>query len=491
MKTNKIFSKLNIKNYNNELEKVLEEKLFSPDVKNLLLSMLYKIENAYKDYESVKIEVLQEKDFIEFMIKTIKEKCFDIEFISPSKNEKPQIDRKKGKILCYPNEKSLLASIWYIGEEDILISFQYEYVKESVKKMIAVGHNIGQVEVIRDFNGWSWDIVISEIENMQYNILYQSILLLDGKRLLYANIGNESKNNILTQKNKQEFEDFIEIVFRTALRLDSQNNEKITNEVTNIKEEKVKQLVLFQNKKEFVQKVTDDKREVLSQIERIDRLLNNKELLKQEYQERNSMLPNKEKIFSISHLADRLEKEREQLLKQIKKYNEMIDPKQFVKAKEKIQDEVNFLTRQSDLTECCKAFLQCAKIQIEKTEEIEEIIRWMYKIRYYRYIPFDKNRYLKDVKELENDFKEVIKALIKKAQNNKIWDIFTENEELSYIVIRELFNSKMINFKNVNMVCTYEKGVLHIEYYDGNTLETKSDIKLPNVRIKKKIKLFI
>ena len=47
MEKRKILSKLNIdiKDYNNELEKILENKLFSYDVKNLLLSMLYKIEN--------------------------------------------------------------------------------------------------------------------------------------------------------------------------------------------------------------------------------------------------------------------------------------------------------------------------------------------------------------------------------------------------------------------------------------------------------------
>ena len=48
MEKNKILAKLNLKmkDYNNELEKILENKFFSYDVKNLLLSMLYKIENA-------------------------------------------------------------------------------------------------------------------------------------------------------------------------------------------------------------------------------------------------------------------------------------------------------------------------------------------------------------------------------------------------------------------------------------------------------------
>ena len=72
MEKNKIFSKFNIKNYNNELEKILDEKLFSLNVKNLLLSMFYKIESAYKDYETIKVETLSKNDYIDHLLKTIK-----------------------------------------------------------------------------------------------------------------------------------------------------------------------------------------------------------------------------------------------------------------------------------------------------------------------------------------------------------------------------------------------------------------------------------
>ena len=197
MEAKKIFSKLNIKNYNNELEEILEGKLFSFEVKNLLLSMLYKIENAYKDYATIKIEVLPLKELAQYIIKTIREECFDIEFIAPDKKQKQEIDQKKGKILCYPNEKALLSAIWYMGEEDLPIVLKYPYVKEAMQEMILVGSNMSITEVLRDFNGWSWDIVTSEIEDLKYNILYQSLLLLDGKRLLTINIEAEEKNSIL------------------------------------------------------------------------------------------------------------------------------------------------------------------------------------------------------------------------------------------------------------------------------------------------------
>ena len=61
----RIFSKLNSNEYNNQLEKILENKTFDESVKNLLLSMLYKIENGYADYSIVKFSALPKADFME------------------------------------------------------------------------------------------------------------------------------------------------------------------------------------------------------------------------------------------------------------------------------------------------------------------------------------------------------------------------------------------------------------------------------------------
>ena len=73
-KTDKILEKIVKKNYNNELEEVLEKKLFDENTKSNLLSILYKIEAAYKDYEKVKQDVETKEEFIEQLIKNIKNK---------------------------------------------------------------------------------------------------------------------------------------------------------------------------------------------------------------------------------------------------------------------------------------------------------------------------------------------------------------------------------------------------------------------------------
>ena len=56
-KKEKLLRKIHMKDYTNSLEKILEDKQFSVDTKNLLLSMVYKIENSYKDYEKTKVQV--------------------------------------------------------------------------------------------------------------------------------------------------------------------------------------------------------------------------------------------------------------------------------------------------------------------------------------------------------------------------------------------------------------------------------------------------
>ena len=42
------------KNFNKNIEDVLEKKVFSADTKSLFLSLIYKLDTAYNDYKKVK-----------------------------------------------------------------------------------------------------------------------------------------------------------------------------------------------------------------------------------------------------------------------------------------------------------------------------------------------------------------------------------------------------------------------------------------------------
>ena len=69
--------------------------LFEEDVKNLLLSMVYKVETSYKDYSKIKRNNLSKNDFIDnIIIKTIKEYCGDIYLIDPKNEEKDILEKQ-------------------------------------------------------------------------------------------------------------------------------------------------------------------------------------------------------------------------------------------------------------------------------------------------------------------------------------------------------------------------------------------------------------
>ena len=77
----KILDKLVKKDYNNDLEEVLTKKAFSEEAKNLLLDSLYKTENAYRDYETVKINVPTIDEYIQNIIQSVSKSCNNIKKI--------------------------------------------------------------------------------------------------------------------------------------------------------------------------------------------------------------------------------------------------------------------------------------------------------------------------------------------------------------------------------------------------------------------------
>ena len=81
MKTNDIL--LKFQSNNTKLETVLSKKKFSGDVKNLLLSTLYKITSSYNDYANIKVNVQNKNKYVENLIKIIN-KCTSIEIIKPN-----------------------------------------------------------------------------------------------------------------------------------------------------------------------------------------------------------------------------------------------------------------------------------------------------------------------------------------------------------------------------------------------------------------------
>lgn len=548
-----IFSKINLKDYNNILENVLEQKAFSEDVKNLLLSMLYKIENGYEDYKTIKVNVSSKKNYVKKIIEVIKEECKEIKLVKPlsdeskvleEKNVNYIVEKEKGKITVYPNERMMLEALIELSQKEIELEDEYYLYSLAMKNVLSIGNKMNYVEVIRDFNGWSWDITTSQMESKNINIVYQNLLILLGNHFLQTWIINNEEdeeevempnNEILRSKYNENFgmtteemqeekdyvnkmqeiliekygkenaQNFWNQLIKTILAIGSNINKEQKRILLEEKKKVEEHLEKMQDNKKYVEELSKTKKDLTKKIKEIDTILSDEKLLKEEYEKRNSKLANKDKIFSVSHLNIMLEKEREKYLNQIKECNLQMQPKEFVVTKQKLESQKEFYeeidikesektNEEKQIEELQKYFLKCLEEKIDKAEGKKEITDLIYEIRYYEQLPYKQYNISKE-KKIEEYVTKVEKQIIKKACAEKVVIRFTQEEELNYKILKNQFQSKIIKLENTIYVLKYKKGILKIEIYDTNIEEETKEIEISekvelNVKLNKKIKIW-
>lgn len=138
-----LFSKLNIKDYNNELENILENKPFSEGAKNILLNILYKMETAYEDYNKIKVDTKSKKELLPEIINIIEKDCREIELVKPRLNEETKLGDKvfiaeedKGKIISYPNEKTVFYALYHLDSDYFVIPSKYNILKWPMERLL-------------------------------------------------------------------------------------------------------------------------------------------------------------------------------------------------------------------------------------------------------------------------------------------------------------------------------------------------------------------
>ena len=83
-KKKNLLEKIVKKDYKNELEEIMDKKRFDENAKSILLSILYKIDIAYKDIEIVKKGTENKEEYLENLIGIIKNNCNNIEILKMS-----------------------------------------------------------------------------------------------------------------------------------------------------------------------------------------------------------------------------------------------------------------------------------------------------------------------------------------------------------------------------------------------------------------------
>lgn len=490
------------KDYNNELEKVLEKKYFEENAKNILLNIIYKLEASYKDYETVKKNVMPKEEYITNFIESIKNNCDTLKIVKMNSSEKEilgnktfLIDKRNKTIIVYPIERKVLYAISKISKKDKIIKDKYVIIDKTISDLINVGNNIDTVEVIRDFNGFSWTTVTKEIESIPHNLIYQNLKILLGYEFLknwilnkefiidYFELANNKLEELYGRKNEKNIIDYIICLsVLLELKFDKIEGRKLKQQKEDI-EKKIKQI---ENKEEFIKEKTREKRKLNKQIKQIDEIINDKKLLQKEYIERNELLPLNKKIFSMRILSNIMKEERQNLIVKLEQINDILNPQKFIQYKEDLENKYNYLkivgTKDinqeinNELLKLQKSFLDCLEIKIDKSKEKSEIVNLLYQFRYYLMIPIDENDKILESKDLKNRLKKVSKKLVQKSIEQKVIFNFSKNEDLNYDIIKNVFETRIISLEDLYIKIVKENEKYYIQLFDENIFEEKVEI---------------
>ena len=182
------------KDRNEILESVLDQKDVDERTKNLLQGILYKIDVSYKDYQKAKVIQRNKKEYVDEINKNIKRKCnkiVTVSFNEKIENEKIRKSLEKNKfyidenqIITYPIEEKILYAIEKSINNNKIVNSKYEIISKPLSDLIMTGKSLDRVEVLRDFNGWSWTTIKTEIESITSNLVYQVLQILIGEEFL-------------------------------------------------------------------------------------------------------------------------------------------------------------------------------------------------------------------------------------------------------------------------------------------------------------------
>jgi hypothetical protein len=276
------------------------------------------------------------------------------------------------------------------------------------------------------------------------------------------------------------------------------------DKIDKMKEELLKsknKIEFMEHKATFLQTVSNQKKEYVKQIKAIDTMINTPNLIEREFVIRNRKLDNEHKLFSINSLVEILNEERKDIIEKIQECNESIDPRIYARNIERlngdiaIAENIETVIKEDILIELQKKFLTLFKIKVEKTQLKKDICELIVILRYYTNLKITENFRTKDI--LEKEIFEVQNILFKKACETKIIEIINKDIHFNSEILSKIMDTKIVDLTEIEIkLLKTMENELEIEVYEGEILESKKSIKIPenkmefNVKMNKKFKLY-
>ncbi len=504
-----LFSKL--KDYNIQLEEILDDKYFSSNIKNLLLNMIYKIEISYPDFYQVKRCVRNKEDLLNELVEIIRLYCDNIKTVEPDSDQAKMLIRhklqaltneKERSILAYPTEIALLYAISDISPKYFYIN-QVNSLKKLLQSTLVNGYNINNVEILKDFNGWSWDK--SDIENSNYidNLIYQNLLVMIGEKFLYEwRIYGSTRRDFLQELKKyiKSFsgnEKYIIYMYKVLYLNSSVKDRLIINEDLKLKRQNLKKML---DKEKFIQDCKIKREKLIKKVEKIENVLDDDELLEKSFIKANLKLSQEKQIKSFKKYKNLLIAEKEKYSEEINKLSYIIQPSNFTATKNLLQEILVVYNCKESLDEALielqKEFLFFIEKKLSKIKSRDELIDVICELRYYSRLKINKNKTVIDIDEINECFDKVLKKAITILCKIGAMKIISMDINLNFEIIKYALDTKIINLEEIKIALVPDEQGLIIKVFDKDIFEKqgrkKIEISKKSLEIKtnRKIKIF-
>jgi len=392
-----------------------------------------------KIIHGVNIDSISKDIFFTNILEIIKSYCDNVKIVEPDSTQANLLktynvlaltNTKERSILSYTTENSMFYAILDIEPKYYFIKDDF-ILKNVLQKSLVKGYIQHSMHILKDFNGWSWDIDLYENIDYVSSIIYQNIMIIKGEDFLYNwrknNQGNkdylyELKDTIKkVTENDNYYISLCKILYMIATKNDKI---KIKKEITNIEN----QYKNFYNKSKEVAKenIYD-----LNKLKIYYSILNNSKTLEKE-------MVNFQKYF-LEYMDKKIEKIeiREEIISvlyELRYYQNLLFSEGILlKDYEPLKFEVNKVLK-SIITKACKmGIIKIISMNIETNFEI------------LKYVLDNRIINLEDIKiyvNLENE-KISIKVYDKEVFDKQINIKFSGNKK--DIIIRKKRLIKLFN----------------------------------------------
>ena len=543
-----IFKNIIKNDYIYEIEKTLEKKGITNEIKSLVMDTLFKIEETYPNYKRIKVDVLEKRDYIREIVVALK-KVDNIYIMNMQEKDilKCVTDTKIEKnargyydIQIYHNNLSLLYALQTIINEEYGINEQP--CSSAFDKILKIGGIYSNIEILRDFSGWNWNRNKIKNFNIYYDIIYRNLLLILGiDKMIELKKTRQCihfmKKYLVKKYKNDNVEKLMEILKEIVFVMSSEEEKKLEIEAN---KKIIDMYMAMKDIKKFMQKVNEEKKKNNKLIAEYDKILNSHNVLEREYNEylkaieksKNEDSSNgslnidsiidildieednigkidKEEIKNIELFSIQIFEKRKKLYNKNLELSKIGNPENYVEHKRILEEKIKYILdyekvkgdakKEEELLE--NLMIEYQKIvydmledRIEAIYTNEEVIDEIYRQRYIRYQNVLKDKYIYQISDLYQKMDKILHLIVAKAMKFDVLERVSEEENTNYAAVAPALKTEVLSLEEVKVAIYTGKTTL-LCIYDGNVLIKEIELfdvdpKLISIPTKKKIKLF-